>query len=753
MHEVISSAAESTSGLSREAIAAELERILRSQRFLNSEGLREFLRFVVSTALDGNAADLKESVVAVEAFHRSPSFDPRLDSFVRVQAGRLRAALADYYESEGLSDVVLIEVPKGGYAPGFTMRPIAANGLPPDPSAPAQATGKPRPRMWLAIGLSAGLLLAAGAFLLYFYGARRLPPLSGSDLVVVADFENTSGDPVFDGTIRQALLIDLDQSPYLNILPEHRIEELRKQMARPAGEPLRGEAALELCRRADARAVLSGSVTIVGRLYVISLSADDCASGDRLLSDQVRAESKEQVLSAIDQAAGRLRDRLGESLANREKYSLPLESATTPSLNALQAYSEGVATRNAQGDAGSVSYFQRALELDPDFAMAYAQLGGAYFDLMKPDLAEANIRKAFALREHVSQRERYYIDSRYYHFVTAEQDKALTVYEDWRREFPRDFAPRNGSAMVNVAFGNYAAAEAGFRDALRLDPSRSYVYTNLAEVLICLKRPAEARALLDQMHRAHLEEIDELLVSYQLAFLDGNETEMNRQVSVAAGKPEAEEILLLFDALTKAGKGQSAEALERIHQASALAIGLHAPERAAVWQIQGALIEAEMGDRTRAIQFSEAALHLAPTKDVRTLAALALARVGDLPRSQALVTQLRQQYPLDTILNGYWLPSIAAASDLDRHRPEQAIEDLAIAERFQLGQPAVYQVLSIAPMYPIYLRGLAYRMTGKSAEAAAQFQTIVDRPELVLNYPIGALAKQALPRPASANSR
>jgi tetratricopeptide (TPR) repeat protein len=736
----------STAAVSRQAVEAELQRILESQRFLKSEGLREFLRLIVESALDGNSDQLKESVIAVEAFGRKPSFDPRLDAIVRVQAARLRTALRDFYDSEGATDELLIEVPKGGYAPLFSLRTAQAPESAPEPfpvsplPQPEPPTLRRRFRRWLPVSLAAALIAALLAGLFWFR-QHRSGPLSEADIVVVADFENSTDDPVFTGTIKEALMIDLEQTPFLNILPERRAQELRKLMRRPEDEPLSGDVALELCRRAGARAVISGSIASVGRLYVIGLTASDCLSGDPLLREQQRADGKEQVLNAVDRAAAGLRARLGESLANREKYSRPLESVTTSSLKALQSYSEGVEMRNARGDAAAIPFFLRAVELDPEFAMAYSQLGNAYFDSMKPDPAKENFRKAFSLRDRVSQRERYYIESRYYHFVTADLDKVLVVYQAWNREFPRDVVPINDTAMVHTEFGDYEQAAQGFNDALRADPSRAYLYTNLAEVLICLNRRGEAHALLDEMRNQHLEDTDQLIVAYQLAFLEGDAAEMRRQVALSTGKTEVEEVLLVFEAQSAVGQGRMADARRLIHQASALALGLEAPDRAATWLVQGALFEAETGNHAPALEQAGSALHLSRSKDTVTLAALAMARAGDQNQAQALAAELHRQYPQDTILNNYWLPAISAAVDLGRGQPEQAIEALEVTRRYQSGQPSSYQVLSIAPLYPVYLRGLAYRMAGQPAQAAAQFQMLSSHPELTLNYPLGALVR------------
>jgi tetratricopeptide (TPR) repeat protein len=568
-------------------------------------------------------------------------------------------------------------------------------------------------------------------------------------LIVVADFDNTTGDPVFDGTIKQALLVDLEQSAFLNILPERQVQETRRLMAYPPGGSLSGEMARELCQRAGGTAVLSGSIASMGLLYVIGMTTTSCATGEVIIRQQVRAAGKEHVLPSLDQAASDLRAKLGESLANLHKYSTPLELVTTPSLKALQAYGEGVSVRNTQGDMESIPYFQRAIELDPTFAMAYNRLGGVYFDAMQFDLAAAKFRKAFALREQVSQRERYYIESRYYHFVTGELDKALAVYEDWRRDFPHDSVPLTGCGMIHSAHGDYESSIAEHREALQRNPNLAYNYTNLAEALINVDRRQEARAVLSDMQSRRLQEVDRYLIEYQLAFLEGNTAEMQRQASLAAAKPEAAEILSLFQAQTEAGRGRLGEARRLIHKAVELATALHINERAAAWQAQGALFEAEFGNRPQAAQQADSALRLSPGKDIRVLAALALARAGDAKRAQMLAVTVKQEFPLDAILNEYWLPTVEGAAQLSDGAPLAALEHFEIARQYELGQPPGFQVLAITPMYPVYLRGEAYLKAAKAAEAVGEFERILQHPGLVQNYPLGVLARLGLARAAA----
>jgi tetratricopeptide (TPR) repeat protein len=743
MHPTPTAGSPNARPVSAPEVEAELRKILASQRFLKAEGLKKFLSFIVERTLEGRGEELKESVVAMEAFNRRSSFDPRVDPFVRVQAGRLRAALLDYYQTEGSRDAVVLEVPKGSYTPTFSAR----EGCKPE----ARSDRRVSQRLRLAYLVAAVCVFATVLWAIHtrYRVSQSKTPLKAKNLIVVADFDNTTGDPVFDGTIKQALLVDLEQSAFLNILPERQVQETRRLMVHPPSGPLTGEMPRELCQRVGGTAVLSGSIASLGRLYVIGMTTASCATGEVILRQQVRVAGKEQVLPSLDKAASELRAKLGESLANLQKHSTPLEQVTTPSLKALQAYGEGISVRNTQGDLESIPYFQRALELDPTFAMAYNRLGGVYFDALEFDLAAAKFRKAFALREHVSQRERYFIESRYYHFVTGELDKALAVYEDWQRDFPHDSVPLTGCGMVHAAFGDYEATIADCQEALRRNPSLAYNYTNLAEAFLNLDRWQEARATLHDMQRRNLQEIDQYLIEYQLAFLEGNTVEMEHQASLATGKPGAAEILLLFQAQTEAGRGRLDEARRLIRQAVILATSAHANERAGAWQAQGALFEAELGNRRQAARQAEAALRLSPGESIRVLAALALARAGDAKRAQKLAVTLKQEFPQDGILNEYWLPTIEGAAQLSAGAPLRALEHLEIARHYELGQTSVFQVLAIGPMYPVYLRGEAYLKAAKAVEAAGEFERILQHPGLVQNYPLGVLARLGLARSAA----
>jgi tetratricopeptide (TPR) repeat protein len=719
-------------------IRAELEKILQSQRFLRAEGLKVFLAFIVERTLQGHGDELKESVIAIDAFSRGASFDPRIDAFVRVQAGRLRTALTEYFGAEGKEDPIFIEIPKGSYTPVFQRRPAMPEARP-----ESRGGGSHRAILTASVALLALVLALLGLFHARIF--HRAPvenrPLTGKDTIVVAGFDNSTGDPVFDDTIRQALLIDLDQSPFLNLLPEREVQEMRRLMARPLTEPFTLGLAREVCQRAGGKVILSGSIASLGHLYVIGMTATDCGSGEPFIREQVRAESREQVLQALDRAVFDLRGKLGESRADLQKYSLPLERVTTPSLKALKAYSQGIFLRNTQGDRLSLPYFQRALELDPAFAMAYSRLGAAYYGMMQFDRAAEMFRRAWALRDRVSPRERYYIESRHQHFVAANLDKALRVYLDWQAEFPGDSVPYTGAGMVYVAFGDYRQAAANFRQALERNPNAAYNYTNLAETQVNLNSAAEARETLQRMQNRQLEEVDRYLVAWQLAFLGGDAAGMQRQLAATAGTPEANDILEVYQAQTAAGQGRMKEADRHILDAVKLAAAGQEEARAAIWRAQGALFEAEFGGRTQTAAQVQSALRLSRNNDVRVLAALALARSGDVEGARKLAGELRSGSPEDTIQLHYWLPCIDAAIALRSANPEQAIARLEAARPYELGQPSSFQVISVAPLYPVLLRGEALLKAGRAAEAAREFARFQSYPALVQSFPLVSLAR------------
>jgi len=583
-------------------------------------------------------------------------------------------------------------------------------------------------------------LVAAGLF----WNAHRGSRLTEKDTIVLADFVNTTGDSVFDTTLKQALAVDLEQSPFLNVLSDSKVNGTLRLMGHSPNEHVTEDLAREICLRAGSKALLAGSIASLGSHYAISLKALNCQSGDSLGSAQAEADSREKILPALGLAATTLRGKLGESLASIQKYGKPLEEATTSSLEALQAYSEGLRQQDEKGDAAAVPYYKHAVELDPNFAGAYAAMAVRYANLGQASLGITNSQKAYELRDRVSQREKYYISAQYYTNVTGEVEKAIEQYELWIQNYPRDAIPYTNLAVSYVIEAQYEKSAAQTREALRLDPNNVLIYTNLGQDYLALNRPDEAKATFEQAAANHLDDPYLHLNMYYLAFLQGDVAAMQHQVSWAMGKPGTEDLLLSAHSDTEAYNGRLAKARDLSQHAVDSAKSNDARETAAIWAVNQALREAEFGNATQARQFASAALALAPLgRDVQLLAALALARAGDSVTAQKFVDKLNSDFPLSTILQHYWLPIVQAEIELAHGNPTRAIEVLHSASTYELGDPPQFQP---GTLYPVYVRGQAYLRAGNGTAAAEEFQKIIDHRGIVLNFPLGALAHAGLAR-------
>jgi len=585
-------------------------------------------------------------------------------------------------------------------------------------------------------------LVAAGVLWL---NGRRATALSEKDTVVLADFENKTGDAVFDEALKQALAVDLDQSPFLNILSDRKVSATLRLMGRSPEQPVTGEVARELCQRVGSKAMLAGSISALGDEYVIGLNAINCATGDTLVAEQARASGKGEVLKALDNSAAALRTKLGESLTSVQKFATPIDEATTSSLEGLKVYSIARRTLNAKGNnVAALPYYQRALELDPNFAIAYVGLAVAYGSLGEITRASENATKAFALRERVSERERYRISAFYYTFSTGELDKANQSYELWKQSYPHDsVAPLNlGNAYI--IFGQWEKALAETEESLRLEPTNAIASGNLASTQLALDRTEDARRTLEQALAHKLDTWQLRLGLYDTAFLRGDQDTMQRELAWAAGRSGEEDWLLLSaQSDTEAYFGRLAKAREFSQRAVDSARRADARETAALWQASAALREAEFGNTAAARQEALAALALVPGRDVRSLAALALARAHETALAQKLADSLDKDFPQHTIVQGYWLPSIRAAIELNTRNGARAVEMLRTAAPYELGQS---QPFVVGTMCPVYLRGQAYLQARQGKEAAAEFQKIIDHRGIVLNFPLGAMARLGLAR-------
>jgi eukaryotic-like serine/threonine-protein kinase len=566
-------------------------------------------------------------------------------------------------------------------------------------------------------------------------------PLAEKDTIVLADFDNKTGDPVFDDALKQALAVQLGQSPFLNILSDRKVEDTLHLMGRASTERITRDVARELCIRTGSKALLLGSISNLGGQYVIGVDAVGCSTGDTLAKEQEEAATKQEVLKALGRAASSLRSKLGESLATIQKFDVPVE-ATTPSLEALKAFSMGITTFRAKGNAEAIPFYKRALELDPNFAVAYASLGVVYGNLGQASLAAENIKKAYALRDRVSDREKYRISALYYDSVTGELEQETQVYELWAKSYPQDSVPAGNLGYIYGQLGQYDKSLAATLEAQRLAQDATG-YGNLADTYLELNRLDDVQKTIDDAQK-HSRAGDFLhLAIYQLAFVRSDTAEMERQVAWAAGKPGTEDILLSFQSDTEAYYGHLAKARDFSRRAVDAAVRADSKESAAIWQVNAALREAEFGNPAEAKQDVAAALRLSPGRDVEMLAALALARSGETVRAQKIVGELEKSYPSHTVLKIYWLPTIRAATELNANNAAQALVHLEAAAPYELGEPPQFQ---LGTLYPAYVRGQAQLMAHNGAAAAPEFQKVLDHRGIVLNFVTATLARLQLGR-------
>jgi eukaryotic-like serine/threonine-protein kinase len=587
--------------------------------------------------------------------------------------------------------------------------------------------------------LAAVLVFLSG----YLVRLERPQKLTQQDTIVLAGFINNTGEAVFTGTLQEGLRRDLEQSTFLNILSDDAVTTQLRYMGQ-SSEPLTFTLAREVCRRQGSKAVLSGSIVRIGNRYPITLKAVSCADGRSLDVEQVEAASREDVLSKLHEAGSQLRRKLGESLASVQKYDAPLEQATTPSLEALQALGVAYATWRSKGDEAAIPLFKRAIELDPNFALAYSDLGTVYCNIGEALLCTGSVDKAHQLRERVSERERMLIDSNYYLYVTGELEKAEQVFETWMQIYPRSGGPYVQSGLVSFELGRLQNALNDELQAFRLMQGNQVVYQNVSFGYMYLNRWDDANAILQE---AHARKLDEPLLenSYQLAFLLNDSKEMERCLAAAKGKSDVESSLLASQADSEAFHGRLRRAREFSRQAVASALAGDSKETAAEWRVTEALREAEFENRVEAERDAVAALSLSPTKDIQTAAALALARTGRLEQARSIANDLQKRFPTDTLINNYWLPSIRSAIQISQKNFALAVETLQLAQPYELGgnEPPF---TSGATLYPVYLRGQAYLEMKQWGKAAAEFQRIQDHRGLVWNFPLGALAYLELAR-------
>jgi len=568
----------------------------------------------------------------------------------------------------------------------------------------------------------------------YYLRSRSKALLNEKDTIILADFTNSTGDTVFDEALKQALSVELEQSPFLNVLSDRKLTDAMKMAGHSPDERVTMTLGRELCLRTGSKALVGGTISSLGSHYLIDLYAVGCATGDTLAKEQAEASSKENVLAALSRASSSLRGRLGESLPSVQRFDVPFE-ATTSSLDALKAYSMGIKMGHQAGDHPSIAFLERAIELDPNFPTAYASLAILYGNVNEPSLALKYATKAYELRDRVSERERLRIAA-YYFRARGEVEKEAQTYELYTASYPRDVTPQINLCSNYSNLGQYEKALAIEKEMIKLAPDAVVAYSNLAGTYVNLNRLDEAGDVFKQSLARGLDSGTLRTNLYYLAFLKGDAALMAQQVAWATGKPGDEDTLLSAQSDTEAFFGRLGKARDYSRRAVDSAVRAGSKETAALWRVNQALREAEVGNSALARTGVAEAFRLSPGRDVKVAGAIALARAGDLAAARKLSEELELAYPTNTLLRLYWLPVINAAIALNKKDSSRALLDLEVAAAYELGGAGAF----INYVYPAYVRGQAYLQEGNGASAVAEFQKVLGHSGVVQNFVIGALA-------------
>jgi len=606
--------------------------------------------------------------------------------------------------------------------------------------APAAQVGK----LWkIAVFVLLIALLSAGGL---YYGSRQQSKrLTEKDTIVLADFDNHTGDAVFDGTLRQGLSVELEQSPFLNIVSDQQIQQTLQMMGQKPDAKLTLEIARELCQRTGSAAVLDGLIAQIGTQYLLTLKVVDCVSGEYLASAEDRASDKNHVLDALGKTASEIRNKLGESLSTVQKFDTPLEQATTSSLEALKAFSSGDKVLTTTGSAAAIPFFKHAIELDPHFALAYALLGRVYADIKESSLAADNTRKAYELRDRTSELEKYFISASFNIVVTGNMKDAEHTCELWMQDYPRAPQPHMFlSGLIYPVLGQYEKAVEESRWAVRLNPDNPIPYSILMMSYIALNRLDEAKAAYGQAVGRKLNRPFYHTSLYGIAFLQNDEAGMAREVAWSAGKPGIEDELLASEANTAAYSGRLREAREFTVRAVDSADRVDKKETAAKYFAMSALREGLFGNADEARRRVPSALSRTAGRDVEYCEALTLAFASDDRRLQTLTADLGTRFPEDTIVQFNYLPILRAKLAVSRGNASEAIESLRVTTPYDLGRASGWN--DWTALYPSYVRGEAYLAAHQGSESAAEFQKILDHPGIAVNEPIGVLAHLGLAR-------
>jgi tetratricopeptide (TPR) repeat protein len=732
----------------RKEVNQALKRILASDPFQRSERLTHFLSYVVEKTLQGQSADLKEYCIGVEVCGRKDTYDSRTDPVVRVEARRLRSAIDLYYANEGKDDAVQIQLPKGGYVPCFSFR-NAADPPPDEIDPPAPAPSLPRIVRWRwPLASIATLLVAGGLFFFWNHLHRNLS--ANTSTLVLADFTNTTGDVIFDHALRQGLAAQLGQSPYLSLLSDAQVAQTLALMGKDKDTRLTVDLAREVCERTGKAVVIDGSIAALGSQYVLGLRAIDCHTGETLVTEQAQASGKEHVLDAMAKSAAVLRHKLGESLASVQKYDAPPENVTTPSLEALQAYSLGFQIHVVKLDeARAAELFQRAISLDPKFAMAYARLAVCNINLGELGHAAENLQKAYELRSHVSEHEALFILSLYHEFVTGDLEEARKTYELRSQIYAHDDIPVGNSGNVYFQLGRYDQALEVTQEALRRNPGSRIWNGNLVSSYMALQRLPEAKAAAESARARQLDSPWLHICLYLIAYEQADSQTMAREAAQLKSAAEFEDIMLYYQAQAAAREGRLNESRSLSDRAIAMTLQAKQPDSASLYLAQEAMNDAWAGNRNEARHEAKRALQLSSGREGEALAAVALAVAGDSSEALRLANDLANRFPENTMVRDQYIPMIRAAAALYSgaavKNTDAILSELAPTEPAEFGSHAMDRVAFLT-CYSIYFRGEVYLAARQGAMAAAEFQKILDHPQLTLTDPVSARAMLGLSR-------
>jgi DNA-binding winged helix-turn-helix (wHTH) protein/tetratricopeptide (TPR) repeat protein len=608
-----------------------------------------------------------------------------------------------------------------------------------------------RQTIWPVVAVALVLAMAVGVVAIRWRHGASVA-LTDKNTVVLAAFSNSTGDPVFDETLRQGIAVQLEQSPFLSLVSDQRIRHMLQLMQQPADVPLTGDVAREACERAGAAAFLEGSIASLGSQYVVGLKARDCRSGAILDDEQARAGRKEDVLQAVSTMVGTFRSRVGESFASVQQHSTRLDEATTPSLEALRAYSAGWDALAARGASASLPFFQRAIDIDPGFAMAHAWLGRAYADLDQSDRAAASLQHAWDLRDRTSESERYFVTTTYQTLVLGNIEAARQTGEAWARAYPRDARAKSLLAgMISKTAGRFEEAVAQAKHTVDADPDFAIGYYSLGVNNQYLGRLEDAERALTAAAARGLDIDEFVMLAYELAFLEGDPARLEREAARARSRPAGENWMAAREGFVAAYAGHLRAARILSDRAVAQARQAGQPERAGLWEAGAAVREALFGETNVAQQRARAALELSHDRETEYGAALAYVMGAETVRTQALIDDLQQRFPEDSSVQFSFLPVLRALIALDRHEPERALESLQVASPHELGVPRSTLSALFGALYPVYLRGNAYLALGRAADAEAEFRTIINHRTIVASDPIGALSHLQLARAFAAS--